>query len=82
MALFKRRIFGVCILAALCAGLQGIGLAPTVFEHPQFAMVSPTSHTPKPTVLRRATTALSICGYESGQAGEYLYLIKKVLWRS
>lgn len=76
MASFKHRVLGIFILAALCNGLEWIGPAPTAFEPPESTAPAPALGAPKPTLLRRATSALSICGFESGQAREFCELLK------
>lgn len=76
MASFKHRNFSIFILAALCNATKWIGPAQTAFEHPESTTAAPTSVVLKPTLLRRTTSALSICGFESGQAREFCALLK------
>ena len=80
MASFMHHVLGIFILAALCNSLGWIGPAPTAFESPESTALAPAAApapiAPKPTLLRRATSALSICGFESGQAREPCGLLK------
>jgi len=75
MASFEHHVLRIFILVALCNGLEWIGPAPTAFKAPESATAAPAPSAPKPTLLRRATSALSICGFESGQAREFCALL-------
>jgi hypothetical protein len=75
MASFEHHVLRIFILVALCNNLKWVGPAPTVFEALESATAAPATGAPKPTLLRRATSALSICGFESGQAREFCALL-------
>lgn len=77
MILLNNRALVLSICATLCNGLEWNGPSPTItLEHPGSTAAAHAPKAPKPTVLRRATSALSVCGFESGQARRYLYPLK------